>query len=111
MFRKPFVALGVLLLCAGGLRAAEGYRAWVQKIDLDRGVIVVKSGEKERPIKVGPGVVLQDEDGQAIAFDSKELGKKGFREGKLVTVTVAMNQKEAVVIKLLPPARYPASRK
>jgi hypothetical protein len=93
MLRKLFVCLGVFLLCAGGLRAGGGYRASVEKIDLARKVIVVKAGEKERPIRVVPGVVLRDEQGKGIDFEAAKLEEKGFRKGRLVTVTFVPGEK------------------
>jgi hypothetical protein len=111
MFRNLFVALCVLLLGAGGLRAedrrVEGYRATLQKIDVGRNVIVVKSGDRERPIKVGMNVVLRDEGGKDIPFEDGPLGEKGFKEGRSVTVSISQTKKEAAVVIRLVPERKP----
>jgi hypothetical protein len=103
MIRKLFVTVGVLLLGAGGLWAGEGFRATVQRIDFGRRVIVVRSGNTERFIKVDAAVTLKDERGRDIPFTERDLADRGFRERRVVAV-VAFSTPEGtkLEVRLLP---------
>jgi hypothetical protein len=103
MIRKLFVTVGVLLLGAGGLWAAEGFRATVQKIDFGRKVIVVKTGSTERFIKVDAAVTLKDERGKDISFTERDLADRGFRDGrKVVIVAFPTPEGTRFEVRLLP---------
>ena len=86
MIRKLFLTVSALLLGAGGLWAADVFRATVHRIDFGRRVIVVRSGNTERVIKVDAAVTLRDERGRDIPFTERDLNDRGFREERMVDI-------------------------
>lgn len=86
MLRKVLCAAVALLICVGVILADE-LKGKVEKVDVEKKVIVVKVGEKDKKVTVGKDTKVLDADGKEVK-DLKAL------EGKNVTVTYEKGDKE-----------------
>ena len=74
MFRHGIVVCFILLILTGSLPAFEGM-AKIQKVDPEKGILVLQVGDKERVVKADKGIKVLDAQGKELAggLKSKNL--------------------------------------
>lgn len=93
MTLRLVVACNALLVLAGSLLAFE-VPGTIQKVDAEKGTIVIKVNGQERTVKADKGIKVLDKEGKELAdgLKSKEL-----KEGIEVTFTIEQEKNEPVI--------------
>jgi hypothetical protein len=88
-----FAASCITLTIAGGILAFEA-SGTIQKVDADKGVLVIRVGGQDRTVKTDKNVKVLDRDGQALAggVQAKEL-----KAGVEATFTIEPENKEPII--------------